>query len=214
MVKVVLDMTSKTKKRTVSKTVSKKLPERVAEGTIPLGALQRLAELSETLQKLRPSGDPQAPVPMIILTSTGLELRFTGAEPAKPTAHEAAAPEPGMKSVLRRVSQVEEGLEPLLKRIARAERAPGISPARLERIEEELKALRESTAALHEAMAKDSRSIAKTLESHSAAISSVRAAISQNEDLVEGIVETLHMLNGMPGDSSDELGEEALAVAS
>ena len=77
-------------------------------------------------------------------------------------------------------------------------------------IEEELKVLRQSTAALHEAVTKDSRAIEKTLESHSAAIGSVRAALSQNEELVEGIVETLQMLNGV----SEDLAEEPLAAAS
>ena len=49
---------------------------------------------------------------------------------------------------------------------------------------------------MHEAVTKDSRAIEKTLASHSAAIDSFRAALSQNEELVEGIVETLQMLNG------------------
>jgi phosphoenolpyruvate-protein kinase (PTS system EI component) len=98
---------------------------------------------------------------MIIPTSSGMELRFTGAQQGSG-------------------------------------------------IEEELKVLRQSTAALHEAVTKDSRAIEKTLESHSAAIGSVRAALSQNEELVEGIVETLQMLNGV----SEDLAEEPLAAAS
>jgi ABC-type transporter Mla subunit MlaD len=84
-------------------------------------------------------------------------------------------------------------------------------PARLAKIEQELKTLRESTAALrelHETVAKDSRSIENTLESHSAAIGSVRAALSQNEELVEGIVETLQVLHGISADQSDDLAEE------
>ena len=84
-------------------------------------------------------------------------------------------------------------------RFARVQQAPAITPARLAGIEEELKALRQSTAAIE-----------KTLESHFEAIGSVRAALSQNEELVEGIVETLQMLN----DVSDDLAEEPLAAAS
>ena len=170
MDEVVLRMTSKTKK----KTVSKELPERVAEGIIPLAALQCLAELSETLGKMRPKGDRHgaAPAPVIILTSSGMELRLTGAEQAS-------------------------GI-------------PGIAPERLASIEEELKALRQSIAALPEAVAKNSRSVEKTLESHSAAIGSVRAALAQNEELVEGIVETLQMLNGV----SENQSEDTLAAAS
>jgi len=38
----------------------------------------------------------------------------------------------------------------------------------------------------------------------------VRAALSHNEELVEGIVEALQMLNGV----SEELAEEPLAAAS
>jgi hypothetical protein len=167
MDQVVPGMISKTKK----KTVAKELPERVPDGIIPLAALQCLAELSGTLRKMRPKGDRRnaAPAPTIILTSSGMELRFTGAE-----------------------------------------QASGIPPERLASIEEELKALRQSTAALREEVAKGSRAIEKTLESHSAAIGSVRAALSQNEELVEGIVETLQMLNG----GSEELSEEPLAAAS
>jgi len=146
-------MISKTKK----KTVSREIPKRVPDGIIPLAALQCLAELSETLKKMRPKGGG-APAPIIILTSSGMELRFSGAE-----------------------------------------QASGIPPGRLAGIEEELKALRQSTAALQEAVAKNS-----------AAIGSVRASLSQNEELVEGIVETLQMLNG----GSEDQSEETLAAAS
>jgi hypothetical protein len=160
-------MTSKTTK----KTVSKELPERVPDGIIPLAAMQCLAELSETLRKMRPKEDRRgaAPAPTIVLTSSGMELRFTDAE-----------------------------------------QASGIPPAQLAAIEEELKALRQSTAALQETVAKNSRAIEKTLESHSAAIGSIRAGLSQNEELVEGIVETLQMLNG----GSEDRSEEPLAAAS
>ena len=163
-------MTGKTKKKTVVKVakVAKEVPERVAERIIPLAALQCLAELSETLKKMRPKGGG-APAPIIILTSSGMELRLTGPE-----------------------------------------QTPGMPPERLASIEEELKALHKSTAALQEAVAKSSRAVEKTLESHSAAIGSVRAALSQNEELVEGIVETLQMLNGVSEDQS----AEALAAAS
>jgi hypothetical protein len=204
MDQVDLGMNTKTKK----KTVSKEPPERVADTTIPIGALQSLVGLSETLKKMGPSGDRRGAggAPTIILTSSGMELRFAGAEPAQEAAHDAA----GSSAVLKRVAQLEQALEPLLKKTARAPQGPGIAPERLARIEEELKALRQSTAALHEAVTKDTRSIQKTLESHSAAIDSVRAALSQNEELVEGIVETLQMLNG----GSEELAEEPLAAAS
>jgi chromosome segregation ATPase len=84
-------------------------------------------------------------------------------------------------------------------RFSGAEQASGIPPERLAGIEEELKALRQSIAALQEAVAKNAT-----------AISSVRAALSQNEELVEGIVETLQMLNGVSEDQS----EETLAAAS
>jgi chromosome segregation ATPase len=109
---------------------------------------------------MRPKGDRpgDAPEPMIILTKSGMEIRF-----------------------------------------ARVQQDPAITPERLAGIEEELKALRQSTAAIE-----------KTLESHFEAIGSVRAALSQNEELVEGIVETLQMLN----DVSDDLAEEPLAAAS
>jgi hypothetical protein len=204
MDQVVLGMKTKTKK----KTVSRKSPKRVADTTIPLDALQSLVGLSETLKRMRPGGDRPgaAPAPAIILTSSGMELRFAGAEQAQETAHDAA----GLSAVLKRVAQVEKALEPLLKKSARAQHGPGIAPERLARIEEELKALRQSTAALHEAVTNDSRTIEKTLESHSAAIGSVRAALSQNEELMEGIVETLQMLNGV----SDDLAEVPLAAAS
>ena len=191
-------MVTKTKKKAVSKAVAKKEPPaRAPETTIPLGALQSLVGLSETLKKMGPKGDRRgaAGAPMIILTSSGMELRFAGAEPAPETALDAA----GLNAVLKRVAQIEQGLETLLKKPVRAQQAPGIAPERLAKIEEELKALRQSTAAIE-----------KTLKSHSAAIDSVRAALSQNEELVEGIVETLQMLNG----ASEDLAEETLVSAS
>ena len=156
MDQVVLGVNNRTRK----KTISNELAEPLAERTIPLDALQCLAGLSEMLKKMRSSGGRHGagPAPMIILTSSGMELRFNGAEPS-----------------------------------------PAITSERLAAIEDELKALRQSTAAIE-----------KTLESHSAAIDSVRAALSQNEELVEGIVETLQMLNGV----SEGLSEGPLAVAS
>jgi len=213
-------MVTKTKKKAISKPVikiakvakaarvAKEVPAHKPETTIPLDALQSLMGLSETLKKMRPKGDRSgaATAPRIILTSSGMELRFDNAEPAPETAQDAA----GLSAVLERVEQIEQAVEALLKKPARAPQAPGVAPERLAKIEAELKALRQSTAALHEAVTKDASSIEKKLQSHSAAIDSVRAALSQNEELVEGIVETLQMLNGVSGD----LAEETLVAAS
>jgi chromosome segregation ATPase len=195
-------MVTKTKKKAVSKTVAKvarvarvtkEIPAYAPETVIPLGALQSLVGLSETLKKMSPEGDRKAP--KIILTSSGMELLFDSVEPGQGTAADAAA----LSAVVKRVAQLEQTLEPLLKKTARAQTGPGIAPERLAKIEEELKALRQSTAAIE-----------KKLESHSAAVESVRAALSQNEELVEGIVETLQMLNGV----RDDLAEDPLAAAS
>ena len=184
------------------------LPERLAQGSMLFAeGLQYLIGLSEALRKIRPSGETGSGAPVIILTSTGLELRFNGMDQA------AAGPQRELRPAPR-----QERLQPLagLRRMVDARQDAGILPARLAKIEEELKTLRESTAALHElhetvaTVAKDSHSIEQTLESHSAAIGSVRAALSQNEELVEGIVETLQMLNGV----RDDLAEDPLAAAS
>ena len=172
-------------------------------------ALQCLVGFSEAVGKIRPGGDRLGTAaPMIILTGSGLELRFKPADQAQGAACEPACPEPDLQSAPK-----QERPQPLsgLRRIADAKQDAGVLPARLARIEQELKTLRESTAALHElheSVAKDSRSIENTLESHSAAIGSVRAALSQNEELVEGIVETLQMLHGVSADQSDDLAEE------
>ena len=188
--------------------VGAELPERLAQGSMLFAeGLQYLIGLSEALRKIRPSGEPGSAAPVIILTSTGLELRFNGMDQA------AAGPQRELRPAPR-----QERLQPLagLRRMVDARQDAGILPARLAKIEEELKSLRESTAALHElhetvaTVAKDSHSIEQTLESHSAAIGSVRAALSQNEELVEGIVETLQMLNGV----RDDLAEDPLAAAS
>ena len=184
------------------------LPERLAQGSMQFAeGLQYLIGLSEALRKIRPSGEPGSAAPVIILTSTGLELRFNGMDQA------AAGPQRELRPAPR-----QERLQPLagLRRMVDARQDAGILPARLAKIEQELKTLRESTVALHELhetvakVAKDSHSIEQTLESHSAAIGSVRAALSQNEELVEGIVETLQMLNGV----RDDLAEDPLAAAS
>jgi hypothetical protein len=188
--------------------VSTEVTARVAQGSMPFAeGLQYLIGLSEALRKVRPSGEPGAAAPVIILTSTGLELRFNGMDQA------AAGPEREVRPAPR-----QERLQPFagLRRMVDARQDAGILPARLAKIEQELKTLRESTVALHELhetvakVAKDSHSIEQTLESHSAAIGSVRAALSQNEELVEGIVETLQMLNGV----RDDLAEDPLAAAS
>jgi hypothetical protein len=188
--------------------VSTEVTARVAQGSMPFAeGLQYLIGLSEALRKVRPSGEPGAAAPVIILTSTGLELRFNGMDQA------AAGPEREVRPAPR-----QERLQPFagLRRMVDARQDAGILPARLAKIEQELKTLRESTVALHELhetvakVAKDSHSMEQTLESHSAAIGSVRAALSQNEELVEGIVETLQMLNGV----RDDLAEDPLAAAS
>lgn len=149
------------------------------------------------LKKMRPKGDRSdaATAPRIILTSSGMELRFDGGEQAPETAHDAGQ----SSAVAKRVAKIEQALEALLKKPAGAPHSAGIAPERLAKIEAELKALRQSTAAIE-----------KALESHSATVGSLRAALSQNEELVEGIVETLQMLNGVP----EDLVEEPLAAAS
>jgi hypothetical protein len=195
---------------TEKQTVSKEPPERLSEAAMPFAeGLQCLVGFSEALSKIHPSGDRHgAAAPMIILTSTGLELRFNTRDQAQGAAYEPAGSERDEPSAPK-----QERSQPLsgLRRIVEARQDAGIVPARLAKIEQELKTLRESTAALrelHETVAKDSRSIENTLESHSAAIGSVRAALSQNEELVEGIVETLQMLHGISADQSDDLAEE------
>jgi hypothetical protein len=195
---------------TEKQTVSKEPPERLSEASMPFAeGLQCLVGFSEAVAKIRLSGDRQGTAaPMIILTGTGLELRFNTRDQAQGAAYEPAGSERDVPSAPK-----QEHSQPLsgLRRIVEAKQDAGILPARLAKIEQELKTLRESTAALrelHETVAKDSRSIENTLESHSAAIGSVRAALSQNEELVEGIVETLQMLNGISADQSDDLAEE------
>jgi hypothetical protein len=195
---------------TEKQTVSKEPPERLSEASMPFAeGLQCLVGFSEAVAKIRLSGDRQGTAaPMIILTGTGLELRFNTRDQAQGAAYEPAGSERDVPSAPK-----QERSQPLsgLRRIVEAKQDAGILPARLAKIEQELKILRESTAALHElheSVAKDSRSIENTLESHSAAIGSVRAALSQNEELVEGIVETLQMLHGISADQSDDLAEE------
>ena len=195
---------------TEKQTVSKEPPERLSEALMPFAeGLQCLVGFSEALSKIHPSGDRHGTAaPMIILTSTGLELRFHSKDQAQGTAYEPAGSERDVQSAPK-----QERSQPLsgLRRIVEAKQDAGMMPARLAKIEQELKTLRESTAALrelHETVAKDSRSIENTLESHSAAIGSVRAALSQNEELVEGIVETLQVLHGISADQSDDLAEE------
>jgi hypothetical protein len=195
---------------TEKQTVSKEPPERLSEASMPFAeGLQCLVGFSEAVAKIRLSGDRQGTAaPMIILTGTGLELRFNTRDQAQGAAYEPAGSERDVPSAPK-----QERSQPLsgLRRIVEAKQDAGILPARLAKIEQELKTLRESTAALrelHETVAKDSRSIENTLESHSTAIGSVRAALSQNEELVEGIVETLQMLHGISADQSDDLAEE------
>ena len=222
--------------------------ERMASVAVSFAeALQCLVAFSDALRKVRPSGGAAAPT--ILLTGSGLELRFTGNEPAPATAHETVgkgkvleavpetvvtqqvqepapeaavaeqvqepAPEAAVAEQDTKSGWKQERPQNLVgpKRIAGEKQDPAILMARLAKIEQELKALRDSTAALHElqkTVANDSRSIETTLESHTAAIGSVRTALSQNEELVEGIVETLHMLHGI-SDSTDDMTDEAVA---
>ena len=79
-------MVTKTKKKAISKTVTKvskvakaarvakEVPAHKPETTIPLDALQSLMGLSETLKKMRPKGDRSgaATAPSIILKSSGV----------------------------------------------------------------------------------------------------------------------------------------------
>ena len=59
--------------------VGAELPERLAQGSMLFAeGLQYLIGLAEALRKIRPSGEPGSAAPVIILTSTGLELRFNG----------------------------------------------------------------------------------------------------------------------------------------
>jgi hypothetical protein len=59
------------------------------------------------------------------------------------------------------------------------------------KIEEGLESVRQATAALSETLAENARSVDQTLASHSAAIETVRAALTQNEQLIESMVELM-----------------------
>jgi hypothetical protein len=59
------------------------------------------------------------------------------------------------------------------------------------KIEEGLESVRQATAALSATLAENARNVDQTLASHSAAIETVRAALTQNEQLMESMVELM-----------------------
>jgi hypothetical protein len=68
---------------------------------------------------------------------------------------------------------------------------PGISEAQFRKIEEGLESVRQATAALSATLAANASKVDQTLASHSAAIETVRTALTQNEQLIESMVELM-----------------------
>jgi hypothetical protein len=71
---------------------------------------------------------------------------------------------------------------------------PEVSEAQqqwFQKIEEGLESVRQATAALSATLAENSRNVDQTLASHSAAIETVRTALTQNEQLIESMVELM-----------------------
>jgi len=106
-------MVTKTKKKAVSKTVAKvarvarvtkEIPAYAPETVIPLGALQSLVGLSETLKKMS-RGDRKAP--KIILTSSAWNCCSTAWSRPRNSRRCRA-----LSAVVKRVAQLEQTLEP------------------------------------------------------------------------------------------------------
>ena len=71
---------------------------------------------------------------------------------------------------------------------------PAVSEAQQQwfhKIEEGLESVRQATAALSATLAESAKKIDQTLASHSAAIETVRAALTQNEQLIESMVDLM-----------------------
>jgi hypothetical protein len=71
---------------------------------------------------------------------------------------------------------------------------PAVSEAQqewLHKIEEGLEAVRQATAALSATLAEKTRNLDQTLAAHASAIESVRATLTQNEQLMESMVELM-----------------------
>jgi hypothetical protein len=125
-------------------------------------ALSGLQALTQLLASLRPpEGSMPGTTPTIVLTSAGVEIRMT------------------------------EGLAPM-------KIAPAVSEAKLEahqemlqKIEEGLESVRQATAALAEAFTENAKNVDSTLTAHAAAIETVRTSLTQNEQLMESMVELM-----------------------
>ena len=64
-------------------------------------------------------------------------------------------------------------------------------PQWFRKIEEGLESVRQATAALSATLAENAKNVEQTLASHSAAIETVRAELTQNERLMESMVELM-----------------------
>lgn len=144
-------------------------------------ALNGLLALSQLLGSLRPpEGGQRGASPVIILSVNGVELRAGDAVPAAPNATQA---EPQNSSVVSPVVSSPN---------------TNVQQEWFHKIEEGLASLQKATAALNTAFGESVRNIDQTLASHAAAIDSVRTTLTQNEQLMERMVELLPSDFGEP----------------
>ena len=99
---------------------------------------------------------------MIILTAAGVEMRMSSE--AAPLARSAVQAQPAISD---------------------------LQQAWFRKIEEGLESVRQATAALSAAFGENVKKMDHTVASHATAIDSVRSALTQNEQLMESMVELL-----------------------
>lgn len=125
--------------------------------------LHGLLALTQLLGSIRPQqGAPAGTSPMIILTAAGVEMRMSSE--AAPLARSAVQAQPAISD---------------------------LQQAWFRKIEEGLESVRQATAALSAAFGENVKKMDHTVASHATAIDSVRSALTQNEQLMESMVELL-----------------------
>jgi hypothetical protein len=168
-------------------------------------SLVNLAGLMKTLTAEAAPGT----VPNLILSSSGLELRFPGAagKPSDVSASEATASD-------ERMNRMERHLKALTARLESMEQLQaGGSLDWFTRIEQGLNSVRQATISLNQSLSHSVNEIESQLQLHAGTVESLKCAVKQNEELIETLVDSINVMEEF-GSGQPELVYSKTSIAS
>jgi hypothetical protein len=164
-----------------------------APGTDPTNLEQTLKSLVSLAGLMKTMTADAAPgtAPLLILTSSGLELRFPGA------TGNAATETPAPDASNDRLAKIERNMKLISARLDSMELQPGGSLDWFTRIEQGLNSVRQASMTLNQSLSLSINEVESQLRAHSATVESLKSAVKQNEEMIESLVDSMNLIEDL-----------------